>query len=177
VFCATKPKLPLLDAKLKHGFPHYLIELPARILARKTYYLCRYNIARTRRYRGAKQEPKLDQKYECYSEPFRLPVANTDDRKRAMLQRWSRRQPLDVLVKSHICLGTDVRLIAFSGEDRSCLHKVARALRIEVEIVLQDHASYARCPRCVAEVNASIDRALEDARWKGDGLDYDSFRH
>jgi hypothetical protein len=94
-----------------------------------------------------------------------------------MLQKWSSKRPLEVLIQSQINFGSDIRLIAFSEEDCSSLRTIVGELEISTEIVLQKGAAYNRCSRCVTAVNEFIDKALKDPRWKGDGLDYDSLGH
>ncbi len=176
VFCTTAPMSELLKAKLKHGFPHYLIEIPTHLLQGKATYLCRYNIARSRYYRGAKREPSCDPDCEFYVKDFRLPVARTDDQKRIMLQKWSNGRVLEILVESRVDFDRYVKLIAFSKEDQSLLGTIAKRLEFQVEIELAEF-SYVRCAKCAVDVGTSIESALADHRWKGNGLDYDSLRH
>jgi len=171
VFCATQERFELLEAKLKRGFPHYLIEIPTKQIDHCKYLLCRYNIAKSRVARDSKRKPVLDAKCERYASGLSLPVAIDDEEKFAMLRKWARHTV--VLIEGEISLELGVRVIAFSEEDEAMLMSIKKQTGSDLQIDRSDRP-YRRCPKYVSQIGRFIESAIEEPDWRGSGLNYDN---
>ena len=173
VFFGVSPEIKLLKAKLERGFPHYLIEVPTSQIAQRTFFLSKRNIAKSRNFRGAKQEPIIDRTCESYWGNLLLPVAGSDQQKRAMLHKF---RDVEVMVEGRIDLRSGVRLLAFSREDQSALESISRTVGSAFRVVLQPDEKYVRHPKHVEEIEQFIKTALADRNWRGDQLDFDDLK-
>src|SRR5882672_2917564 len=95
---------PILQAKLAKGFPHFEIGIPAQAVEQRDYLLCRFNIAKTRYFRGARQAPEESAQNGKYYGDFCLPVARTEMERGDLFAANYGRRMIEVLVEDEIPL-------------------------------------------------------------------------
>jgi hypothetical protein len=165
---------PILRAKLAGGFPHFEVAIPAVEFDNFDYLLCRFNIAKTRYFRGARQEPPESEKNGRYYPGLRLPVAVSSRERQALLSRCYGHDMIELLVMDRIalCKGTTFRF--FDKADLAFAQEVLKTLDVGAYDIEQDAAlSYEPLPQYRAAVQAALKRALSDKTWLGDGLEFD----
>lgn len=173
VHLSTLAHPPILKAKLAGGFPHFEISIASPIIEQHGYLLCRFNIAKTRYFRGALQEPPESRANGKYLGSMALPVASTDDEKRGLLEENNRSAMIEVLVRDRIQLPAPVELTAFSRPDALAIEEIAQSLGVAVSVFLEDSLSYTADDGKRRAVFESITRAMTELDWKGNGLDFD----
>lgn len=165
---------PILRAKLSRGFPHFEVAVPAEQLEQLGYLLCRFNIAKTRYFRGAKTEPPESDKNGRYYEGMRLPVAKTAHERRLMLQLNYGKCMIEVLVADLLPLGHGVSFRFFDEGDLATAKDVLARLDVSAyDLQMDKQMKYKPAPKHQRDVRDALARAVEDARWRGNGLDFD----
>jgi len=168
------PHPPILKAKLGRGFPHFEISVPTEAVEEQTYLLCRFNIAKTRHFRGAKQEPPESPENGYYFGNLRLPVADTVQRKRDLLRLNLGQRMIEVLVRDRLPLPMGTVLTVFSDEDLAVVQRVSRDLAQHAMKLESDRSlAYPQTPTVRENVMKALERAVSDRDWKGDGLEFD----
>lgn len=165
---------PILQAKLRGGFPHVAFEINADDIEKVDYEVCRFNIAKTRYFRGAKQEPQASLENGRYYEKKLLPVARTAEEKRALLQRISNGQMVEILVSHEFVLPESTIVTIFDEADRALVERILRAIGIDLNVSVSSVSlDYPRNPNSVSEIEAFIEEVLMDPSWRGNGMEYD----
>ena len=165
---------PILLAKLKGGFPHVRLEIPSSAVEHAPYDLCRYNVAMTRTLRrdgkpGHKEAPENGR----YYDELVIPVARDGDDQRALLHRASRTHDMvEVLVRDAVALPDATRVHCYQPDDAQLAASILAITGCDWEVVT-DPRSYERHPAYVREVRSYVSKALRDANWKGNGLEFD----
>lgn len=174
VHTTTSAQPPILKAKLRGGFPHIEIAVPTELVEDCDYLLCRFNIAKTRYFRGALQEPLESAENGRYVESLRLPVALTDQERRDLLRLNLGKRMVEVLVRDKLPLSKPVSLTVFSDWDAVIAREVAERLAVQVNIDCDRTLEYPTVSSLRKAVMTCLDLAVTDADWKGNGLDFDS---
>lgn len=165
---------PILQAKLGRGFPHFEIALPAIEFDETEYLLCRFNIAKTRYFRGAKQEPPESEKNGQYRSGMRLPVATTPQEREALLRLNLGENMIEVLVPNQVALTAKAVLRFFHDDDMKCANEVLETLGIEAfQIERDSEIEYKPSAKYRSEVRTALFNSLADPLWRGDGLEFD----
>jgi hypothetical protein len=165
---------PILRAKLARGFPHFEVAIPAPHFAGLEYLLCRFNIAKTRYFRGAKREPPECDKNGHYYEEMRLPVAMTEAEREALLRLNYGQQMIEVLVRDQMPLGEGTSFRFFSHEDLASATQVLQAVDIATyALQIDEQLQYSPSPNYRQAVAQALARAVSDPAWLGSGLEFD----
>lgn len=175
VHLSTTPEPPILCSKLQKGFPHFAVVMKTVDLAMTPYDLCRFNIAKTRylRREGKSGFEESDANGRYYGS-LQIPVARSDDEKRRMLSGRRGDPMLEVLVEEKLDLPRDVRIRVYSDADQLLAVSALGALAVRWPVLLHDTpVPYERKLSYVAKVEAFMSKSLADARWRGDGLEFD----
>jgi len=167
---------PILEAKLRAGFPHFEIQVPAKDLEQRDFRLCRFNIARSRYLRRQeKSGPPENPVNGRYYGDKQLPTAETAEECRALLAENLGRRMIEVLIPVTLPLPTNTTLIFFSTDDLNLAEDALRRMRLdEWTLQLAPDASYIQDAQHVADVQRFLRTAEANANWRGDGLDFDS---
>lgn len=166
----------ILKAKLRSGFPHIQIAVPASQVDAVEFSLCRYNVAMTRYLRrdgspGFSESPTNG----YYYGDHQIPVARTAQDKAAMLQKHlSHGTMIEVLVQGSFQLTGDTRVVCFSNLDL----QTAQDILVNINRHWQCHLVESPTPyhpnaNYVSAVQTYIQKALADPVWRGDGLEFD----
>ena len=173
VHTSLAPHPPILQAKLGRGFPHFEVSVPAAAIEAQEYLLCRFNIAKTRYFRGAKQEPPESQVNGRYFEDLRLPVARTTQEKRALLRENLGFRMIEVLVRDRLPLPRDSVVTVFSDDDFAIAQEVSGKLSAPFAIAIDRSLQYPQKTRTREEVLKALNHAVAEESWKGSGLEFD----
>jgi hypothetical protein len=174
VHLTLDPHPPILRAKLKAGFPHFEIAIPAKEIEKHDYLLCRFNIAKTRYFRGARQAPQESDENGRYYGKMRLPVAKTPAEVANLLKHNYGVRMIEVLVNNRVPLSADCVLKFFRPVDREIAEKALKQLESRIAALEIDATlTYTAREKHVASVIAAIDRAVKDPDWRGDGMEFD----
>jgi hypothetical protein len=166
---------PIFAAKLKRGFPHFSILVPAAALDGVEFDLCRYNIAKTRYLRrDGKSGPKECSANGFYHGKMQVPIARGDVECQALLKANYGRNMIEVLVFRSFSLPESTSLLLHSSADLSVASELLAALELtwECKLAAQRHCYTANAiyRRCVRDF---LERSKTDKHWIGDGLDFD----
>lgn len=165
----------ILAAKLKGGFPHIDIIIPAAAVEDAQFDLCRYNVAMTRylRRNGLPGFPESASNGRYYGD-HQIPVARTDMDKRAMLQKHYNNTMIEVLMHHDLPLPNDTRVQVYSHEDEMIANAVMSDIKTPWTLELVDPPGpYPRSPEYSQAVDEFIEKALDDHAWLGNGLEFD----
>jgi hypothetical protein len=166
---------PIFAAKLKRGFPHFTIRVPAAALDGVKFDLCRYNIAKMRYLRRRhKLGPKECSANGFYRGKMQVPIARGNVQCQALLKANHGRNMIEVLVSRSFSLPEQTSLFLHSSADFSVASELLAALGLswDCKLAPQGHcytanASYRR------RVTDFLERCAADKHWMGDGLDFD----
>ena len=165
---------PILTAKVGRGFPHFEVAVPAIAVEQQDYLLCRFNIAKTRYFRGAKQEPPESEANGRYLEGLRLPVARTTQEKRDLLRLNLGCRMIEVLVPGEMALPQGSILKFFSKSDLQVAGGLVKTMStVSFHVRLDESLSYPSRPEYRDAVMTAIEITLRDEQWKGNGLEFD----
>jgi hypothetical protein len=166
---------PIFAAKLKRGFPHFTIRVPAAALDGVEFDLCRYNIARTRYLRrNGKPGPKECSANGFYHGKMQVPIARGNVGCEALLNANCGRNMIEVLVFRSFSLAEKTSLILHNSDDLAVTVELLDALEVswECKLAPEEHcytanATYRRC------VKHFLERSATDEHWMGNGLNFD----
>ncbi len=174
VHLALDPHPPILRAKLRHGFPHVEIAVPATTIEQNDYLLCRFNIAKTRYFRGAKIEPLASESNGEYLGGLRLPVAHSVKQKKSLLEHNLGRQIIEVLVKDELLLPPGCVITVFSAQDLDVVSEASERIRtVPIDIKVNNDMEYPDNAKYREAAMLAFARTLDDPDWKGEGLEFD----
>lgn len=166
---------PILQAKLKAGFPHFEIMIPAFEIDAVEHHLCRFNIAKTRYFKGAKQQPDESSKNGRYYGDMALPIAVTDDERRLLLEKNLGEQMIEVLISDRLILPDNAVYGFFSQQDMDIANDIAGRLSADLDVVLIDRdVTYNRNENYSQRVSEFLENAMSEPNWKGNGLEFDN---
>lgn len=174
VHLTLDPHPPILKAKLNGGFPHFEVSIPHHAFEDRDYLLCRFNIAKTRYLRGAKQEPEESLENGRYYGDMRLPVAASIEERFALLQRNLGKRMIEVLVPDQMPLleGTTFRFfherdLLLAERALAQIIGASYALQIDAKLTYEPQASHSDA------VAKNCAKAIDQPEWLGSGLDFD----
>jgi hypothetical protein len=170
------PHPKILRAKLAAGFPHVQIVVPTHSVESAEYSLCRFNVAMTRYLRrdgkpGFPESPTNGRYYEGHQ----IPVARTAADKAAMLhEHLAAGTMIEVLIHGDLPLSDDTGVVCFSAADADIAQRVLQETNSSWTLsVVAPPEPYPRRADYVEAVEQFVDRALGDAGWRGNGLEFD----
>jgi hypothetical protein len=162
----------ILLAKLKAGFPHFGVRIPAEALRAHSIHMCRYNIAKTRNLRsGRRPSPERDNTG-WFHGGKEIPTAETLAECKTMLANNSPRK-MEVLVVGKLVLPSNTELVFFNTSDYEVAKTVLRPLNVRWRLRRAEGFSYTSIDRYVTSVKQYLDRTIADSNWRGDGLGFD----
>jgi hypothetical protein len=165
---------PILRAKLARGFPHFEVSVPAGAFTGIDYLLCRFNIAKTRYFRGAKTEPVECARNGRYQNGMRLPVAKSAAERQALLELNYPQTMVELLVLDELPLHNGTSFRFFHSGDFSCAGRVLESLGVaDYQLEIDSQLQYEPAADHHRAVEDAIARALADANWRGSGLEFD----
>lgn len=167
----TQP--PILKTKLAAGFPHFELEIPARAVEQTEFHLCRFNIAKTRYFKGAKQEPPECPQNGYYYNGKRIPIAKTRADRVALFRANYGTNMIEVLVPHHLDLPDTTVVTVFSHEDEAIARRVLGAVDVPWRLASIGTGGYPRRVDYAHQVRTFIEQALHDHNWIGDALEFD----
>lgn len=166
---------PILEAKLRAGFPHFEVRIPAQQLEQSDFHLCRFNIAKSRYLRRqGKTGPPENRVNGRYYGGKQLPTAETAAECEALLAENLNHRMIEVLVPVTLPLPGETTLIFFDTEDLNIAKSLLRGMRLEWKLDLAAKTAYPRDAQHVENVQRFLRIARADASWRGDGLDFDN---
>ena len=165
---------PILKAKLEGGFPHFELELPSTVIEQGEFHLCRFNIAKTRYFRGAKQEPIESPENGRYHNGKLIPIAQSHTERLALFKANFNINMIEVLVPNVLELPDSTIATLYHAEDIDIAQNIFHKLGVNWQLRLVDlGAVYRRKPKTVQHVHNFITQVLSDSNWKGNGLEFD----
>jgi hypothetical protein len=165
---------PILKAKLAAGFPHFELEIPSTATERGEFHLCRFNIAKTRYFRGAKQEPAESPENGRYYDGKLIPIARTREERLALFNANFNKNMIEVLVPNGLELPESTIVTLYHAEDLSIAEQIQQAFGIQWQLRLVDLGGvYRRNTHYAQQVRDFVARVLSDANWTGSGLEFD----
>ena len=165
----------ILRAKLSAGFPHVEIAVPTEAVDTSPFSLCRFNVAMTRQLRrdGKSGFPKSATNGRYYP-GHEIPIARTDEDKRAMLDAHLANSMIEVLVHGDLDLPEATHIRTFSAADTRAAKDILDRVGVPWTVIETDPPSeYPRSAAYAKQVDVFIERALADPTWRGDGLEFD----
>lgn len=174
-FLTIEQEPRITKAKLKAGFPHIGLGVPAKSVEATTFDLTRFNVAMTRRLRrnGSPGWPESIGNGRYYDE-HQMPVARTDAEKRALLDEHLDRNMIEVLIHGDLALPDGTSVLAYSEQDRDAARSILGALGVPWEVALApEDDRYQQNPIYCEQVDGFIKKALADPAWRGNGLEFD----
>lgn len=174
IHITLNPHPPILQAKLTAGFPHFELKIPSRAVEQGEFHLCRFNIAKTRYFRGANREPPECDENGRYYDGKLIPIAKTKRDRATLFAANYGKNMIEVLVPRRLDLPNGTIVTVFSAEDKKIAESVLSAVgtRWLLECVDPD-ARYKRHESYVRQVTAFIDHSLSNPGWLGNGLEFD----
>jgi hypothetical protein len=169
----TTPRI--LDAKLRAGFPHIGISIPSEAIDQCDYRLCRYNVAMTRYLkRGSNNGFPENSSNGRYYDDHQIPVAKLPSDKRALLKKHLGRSMIEVLIKGDLPLPIGTVIDVYRNADKVLVGSILQQLDVKWSIEIKQPPSvYSTNVSYDNSVERFVDRALRDAEWRGDGLEFD----
>jgi len=165
---------PILNSKLKKGFPHIQLVFPTLSLG-ENYSLCRFNIARCRNTRTGKSGLKASDRNGQYYDGLEIPIAKTGLEQRRFFD-CLKLDPsnVEVLIESEFELPSQMRIQCFAIEDVHLVRKILNKFSLSFLTELKKPAgTYPTNVAYRAEVKKFIDKALRNQDWRGNGLEFD----
>ena len=174
-FLTIEQEPRITKAKLRAGFPHVGIGVPAGAVETTTFDLTRYNVAMTRRLRRGVSEgwPESTANGKYYDD-HQMPVARTDAEKRALLSTDLNRSMIEVLIHGDLSLPDSTSILVYSERDEAVSKHILASLSVPWPIALAPKKDlYDPKPAYAEKVDEFIKKALADPSWRGDGLEFD----
>lgn len=166
---------PILQGKLKSGFPHFEFRIPASYVDRLPFHLCRYNIAKSRNPKNGSSPSPEGPATGYYRDGKQIPTAETVCECEALLRANLGINMIEVLVPKRVDLPQDTELIFFSRADLELARDMISKLNPGWRCSLASMESYARKGLYVGQVEDFLRRAQQDPEWRGSGLEFDRF--
>lgn len=166
----------ILKAKLNGGFPHIEFLIPIQSFNGTEFDLCRYNVAKSRRTTDSPLGGfRLDGTNGKYYGDMKLPVARSDEDKKALLNKhYPAGQMIEVLVPHEYALPNDTCIACYHQDDYDTVLEIKNQLGFLWDVSLRmPPGPYQRKQEYVEAVNNFIQTALNDDTWKGSGLEFD----
>jgi len=165
----------ILRSKLKAGYAHVDIAVPAEAVEAVAYSLCRFNVAKTRRLRRAGRPGYTESATNGrYYDAHQIPAARDDSDKAAMLRRHLAGSMIEVLVAGELALPDHTRIVCYSEADAATARRVLAHLgRPWAVTTTAPPGPYRPDAGRIMAVQRFIDRALDEPDWRGDGLAFD----
>jgi hypothetical protein len=173
VHLTLEPHPPILKAKLNSGFPHFEISIPAHFFEQIEYLLCRFNIAKARYFRGAKQEPVACDANGRYFEDMRLPVAVSIAEREALLRHNVGKQMIELLVRDRVPLPKEARFRFFHDNDQEVASDALRRLGAPYVVERDKRLNYKPCREYEAAVREALDKSIADVTWRDTRIEFD----
>jgi hypothetical protein len=174
-FLTLEEEPRIVIAKLQGGFPHIGIAVPVAAVEATTFDLCRYNVAMTRYLRrdgspGFPESPTNGRYYDDHQ----IPVARAPSDKKTLLAKHLNRNMIEVLIHGNIALPDETCIQTYSVADQQAAKRVLDALNVpwDIECIFPP-GPYPRRQKYAQEVDAFIEKALDDPTWRGNGLEFD----
>jgi hypothetical protein len=165
---------PILRAKLQAGFPHFEVSIPAQHFEGVEYLLCRFNIAKTRHFRGARRAPVESKQNGKYLRGLLLPVAQTFEEREQLLQLNLGKRMIEVLVREQLRLLRGVAFRFFHEEDLASAAHALTTLNVNTYTLEQDATvRYTPSTSYRAAVRRALEAAVSDSSWLGEALEFD----
>jgi hypothetical protein len=166
----------ILKAKLAAGFPHIAISVPAEAIEQTTFSLCRFNVAMTRYLRrdGKPGFPESSSNGRYYG-THQIPIAKTEADKASMLDvHLNAGTMIEVLIDGDLALPDETRIITFCEADLVVAKKITKRLGLVWRVSrAPPPGSYPLNKTYRRSVDDFIKHALDNAEWRGDGLEFD----
>jgi hypothetical protein len=164
---------PILKAKLRAGFPHLEVRVPAAWVETGTFHLCRYNIAKSRNPKTGKRPAPESPATGCYHGGKHLPTAEKPAEREDLLRRNLGRNMVEALVPERLALPESTQMIFFHESDYRLAMDLIEQLGINWPLLLATDLRYEPNAKYSAVVRQFLNRAAADPEWLGDGLDFD----
>lgn len=175
-FLTLHPAPPILRAKLRAGFPHICIRIPAASVDNTPFHLCRFNVAMTRRLRRNNKPgfPESSTNGRYYGS-LQIPIAKSESDKAAMLAKHvGTDSMIEVLIPGELRLPENTSVLCFCRQDYDLAEHILSAQSLKWQpIALSPPCEYPRNPLYARAVEAFANRALANLTWSGDGLEFD----
>lgn len=163
---------PILKPKLSRGFPHVRLRIPSCELP-KDYYICKYNIARSRNSRDSSRPIKESPLNGYYYEDLMVLTAREPEHQIQVLKQ-SKKFMIEVLVRDQVILKSETVVECFCERDFYAAQQIAGKLGISIPIVEKSvNYSYPTVETHIRGVTQEIERYFKNTTWKGCGLDFD----
>jgi hypothetical protein len=165
---------PILEAKLDSGFPHFEIRIPVSEIEAGTFHLCRYNIAKSRYLRrGSASGPVECAANGWYQSNKQLPTAETAIECDQLLRYSFGHRMIEVLIPRQLSLGPQTELLFFDDDDLALAQKALAQVNAVFSCQRARDKSYRPTSAYKNAVSRFLERAIGEAEWKGDGLEFD----
>jgi hypothetical protein len=166
----------IVVAKLKGGFPHIAINVPVAAFEKVDFDLCRFNVAMARRKPTSPTGgfPASDTNGRYYGKKT-LPIARTvSDKKSLLAKHYPAGTMIEVLVRDRLPLPQNTTITCYSQGDQILAQRVLDALKVPWQLEISaPPGKYKRASQYVTLVQTFINRALLDANWRGNGIEFD----
>ena len=166
---------PILEAKLRAGFPHIALKIASRSLDNVDFDLCRYNVAMTRKLRRGNQFGHNEGPTNgYYFDGIQIPIARTyEDQYSLLTQNISRGNMIEILVPDALELAQPSEVITFNEHDAYLVQSILAKLECDWLTECRQAELYNPHPEYVASCISYLKRATNDPEWHGDGLEFD----
>lgn len=174
-FLTIEQRPRITRAKLRAGFPHVGITIPAEAVEATTFDLCRYNVAMTRQLRrnGASGWPESTSNGRYYGS-HQIPVARTATEKTALLQAHLNKNMIEVLVHGDVKLPDSTYVTTYSDADQKIAAHILASVECPWTVRLAPVSDrYTARKQYADQVDEFIKKALSDPLWRGNGLEFD----
>lgn len=175
-FLTLDPQPRILRAKLKAGFPHIALRVPASAIETTDFSLCRYNIAMTRVLRRNDMPGRPESLTNGrYYEDRQIPIARTLADKQALLNTHvPQGTMIEVLIHGDLPLPDDTTIVCFGNDDKELARRVLTATIVPWSLAVElPPGAYNRRVAYADAVADFITRALADPAWRGNNLEFD----
>lgn len=178
IHLAIDPQPPILAAKLKAGFPHVELVIPAETLEATKYSLCRFNVAMTRK---LKRDGKPGHKESCangkYYAEEEIPTARKTQEKKCLLQHNMGKNMIEVLVRQELPIDHNTTIVTFHDSDFQIVRKIIKHTNSPLKVECRESQTlYDRNNEYVRSVECFVEKSLLETDWRGNGIEFDSFR-
>lgn len=164
----------ILQSKLKGGFPHFRISVPASYIDNLDYHLCRYNIAKGRYLLERKTALKESCSNGKYYPGKSIPTAETSEERESLLKANLGKNMIEVLIPNQLELPEDTILSFYNSEDLDIGKKILGEIGSDWETnLLNQFKNYKHKNTHIIKVKEFLDKSISDPRWKGNGLEFD----
>ncbi len=174
VHLSLKQLPPILEAKLKAGFPHFEIRIPAGQIEQQEFHLCRFNIAKCRYLRRVTTAGPVESATNGrYYGNMQLPIAITDEERALMIDANYPRNMVEILIPNELPLPSTASFIFFSRAEYDLALTCLKSTECRWEVAFVPIEGYVANSKYLADVHRFLDRSATDPKWRGDGLEFD----